>query len=161
MEITFYEFTAKSLQGDEIKMDTYKGKAILVVNTASECGLTPQFEGLENLYKKYEDEGLVILGFPCNQFGNQEPGDEKAIEQGCVVNFGVTFPMFAKVDVNGNGAHPIFKYLKKELGGLFGGKIKWNFTKFLLDTNGKPVERFAPVTQPEKIDTYIKKILSK
>lgn len=160
MENTFYQLTATSIQGEEIKMDTYKGKAILVVNTASECGLTPQFEGLESLYKKYKDEGLIILGFPCNQFGNQEPGDEKAIEQGCVINFGVTFPMFAKVDVNGSTAHPIFKYLKKELGGLFGGKIKWNFTKFLLDKNGKPVERFAPVTPPEKIDRYVKKILS-
>ncbi|EIM78355.1 glutathione peroxidase [Nitritalea halalkaliphila LW7] len=153
----FYDFTATTLQGKEISMEEFKGKKILVVNTASKCGLTPQFEGLEALYKKYKDKDFVILGFPCNQFGNQEPGDESSIASGCVLNYGVTFPMFAKVDVNGDAAHPIFKYLKKQLGGLFGSSIKWNFTKFLIDEQGRPVKRFAPVTKPEKIASYIAK----
>ncbi|MGY6557951.1 MAG: glutathione peroxidase [Nitritalea sp.] len=153
----FYDFTATTLQGKEVSMEEFKGKKILVVNTASKCGLTPQFEGLENLYKKYKDKDFVILGFPCNQFGNQEPGDEASIASGCVLNYGVTFPMFSKVDVNGDAAHPIFKYLKKQLGGLFGSSIKWNFTKFLIDEKGRPVKRFAPVTKPEKIESYLAK----
>jgi glutathione peroxidase len=156
MESKFYEFEAISLQGMEVKMDSYKGKTILVVNTASKCGFTPQLEGLENLYKKYKDEGLVILGFPCNQFGNQEPGDEKSISEGCLINYGVTFPIFSKIDVNGEDAHPIYKYLKAELKGPLGSKIKWNFTKFLIDPNGYPIKRFAPSTKPEKIDKYLK-----
>lgn len=155
----FYDFTAKDLQGKEVSLETYKGKVVLVVNTASECGFTPQFEGLEDLNKKYKEDGLVILGFPCNQFGKQEPGDEKSIAEGCVVNYGVTFPVFSKVDVNGKDAHPMFKYLKKELGGLLGSKIKWNFTKFLLDREGKPVKRFAPITKPESLEKDIKKLL--
>jgi len=160
MKHTFYEFTAKSLQGKDVSMQTYKEKTILVVNTASKCGLTPQYEGLENLYQKYKDKGLVILGFPCNQFANQESGDEKSISEGCLINYGVSFPMFSKIDVNGENAHPIYKYLKSELGGLLGSKIKWNFTKFLLDSNGNPVKRFAPVTTPEKIDKYLESILN-
>jgi len=159
MEQVFYSFKAISLKGDEVGMDTYKGKTILVVNTASKCGLTPQFEGLENLYRKYSEKGLVILGFPCNQFANQEPGDEKSIAEGCVVNYGVTFPMFSKIDVNGDNAHPIYKYLKKELKGTFGSSIKWNFTKFLIDKNGRPVKRFSPRTKPEKIDKYLERAL--
>lgn len=151
----FYQFSAKSLQGKEISMKEYQGKTILVVNTASKCGLTPQFEGLEKLYEKYQDKGLVLLGFPCNQFANQEPGDEKSISEGCVINYGVTFQMFSKIDVNGKDAHPIYKYLKKELGGLIGSRIKWNFTKFLIDTEGKPVKRFAPTTKPEEIDKFL------
>ena len=111
MKNQFYQFSAKSLQGKEIKMEAYKGKTILVVNTASECGLTPQYEGLEKLYKKYKDRGVVVLGFPCNQFGNQESGDEKSISEGCLINYGVTFPMFSKIEVNGENAHPIYKYL--------------------------------------------------
>lgn len=157
---SIYEIKAKNLQGKEILMEEYKGKTILVVNTASKCGLTPQYEGLEHLNQKFKDKGLVILGFPCNQFGNQEPGDEKSIEQGCIINYGVSFPMFAKTDVNGENAHPLFKYLKKELPGLFGSKIKWNFTKFLIDSNGKPVKRFAPTTKPEKIERYLSGILN-
>lgn len=141
-------------------MEAYKGKTVLVVNTASKCGLTPQFEGLEKLNQKYKDKGLVILGFPSNQFANQEPGDEKSIAEGCVINYGVTFPMFAKVDVNGESAHPLFKYLRKSLGGIFGNKIKWNFTKFLVDASGKPVKRFSPVTKPEKIDEYLSRFLN-
>jgi len=160
MKQNFYQFEAKSLQGKEISMESYKAKAILVVNTASNCGLTPQYEGLENLYEKYKDKGFVILGFPCNQFGNQEPGDEKSISEGCLINYGVSFPMFTKVDVNGESAHPIFKYLKNELKGTFGNKIKWNFTKFLIDTNGKPMKRFSPLTKPEKIDKYISSMLN-
>lgn len=160
MESIFYKFSAKSLQGKEVSMDTYKGKAILVVNTASNCGLTPQYEGLENLYRKYKDKGLVILGFPCNQFGNQEPGDEKSISEGCLINYGVSFPMFSKIEVNGANTHPIFKFLKKELKGFFGSKIKWNFTKFLIDYEGKPVKRFAPTTKPEKIDKFLKTIFN-
>jgi glutathione peroxidase len=159
MEKQFYQFSAKSLQGKEILMDTYKGKTVLVVNTASKCGLTPQFEGLENLYRKYKDKGLVILGFPCNQFANQEPGDEKSISEGCLLNYGVTFPMFSKINVNGPDAHPIYKYLKKELGSITGSRIKWNFTKFLIDSNGNPVKRFSPATEPAEIDKYLQKIL--
>jgi glutathione peroxidase len=157
MNKSFYEYAAKSLQGKEITMDAYRGKMVLVVNTASKCGLTPQFEGLENLYQKYKDRGLVILGFPSNQFANQEPGDEKSISEGCVINYGVTFPMFSKIEVNGKNAHPLYKYLKSKLRGFFGGKIKWNFTKFLIDVNGKPIERFSPTTKPESIDAYLEK----
>ena len=159
MSSQFYSFSAITLQGREQRMDAYKGKIVLVVNTASKCGFTPQLEGLEELNRKFKDKGLVILGFPCNQFGNQEPGDEKSISEGCVINYGVTFQMFSKVDVNGDNAHPIFKYLKKELGGWFGSRVKWNFTKFLIDANGMPVKRFAPITKPEKIGEYLEKML--
>jgi len=160
MNNQFYQFSAKSLQGHDISMNAYKGKTILVVNTASKCGLTPQFEGLEKLYQEYKEKGLVILGFPCNQFANQEPGDEKSISDVCMINYGVSFPMFAKIDVNGENAHPIFSYLRQELSGLFGSKIKWNFTKFLIDSNGKPVKRFSPTTEPEKIGLYLERILN-
>jgi glutathione peroxidase len=145
------------LQGKEIGMDTYKGKTVLVVNTASKCGLTPQFEGLEDLYRKHRDNGLVILGFPSNQFANQEPGDEKSIAEGCLINYGVTFPMFSKIDVNGPDAHPLYKYLRTELPGVLSNKVKWNFTKFLIDAEGKPVKRFSPTTKPDKIDQYLEK----
>lgn len=160
MENTFYQFKAISLQGKEISMDEFKGKTVLVVNTASKCGLTPQFEGLEALNQKYKDKGLVILGFPCNQFGNQEPGDEQSISEGCVINYGVSFQMFSKVDVNGENAHPIYKYLKKQLPGFLGSRIKWNFTKFLIDPTGKPIKRFSPTTKPEKIEKYLEKQLN-
>jgi len=140
-------------------MSAYAGKTILVVNTASKCGFTPQFEGLEKLYGKYKDKGVIILGFPCNQFANQEPGDEKSIAEGCLLNYGVTFPMFSKIEVNGENAHPIYKYLKKQLGSFWGSRIKWNFTKFLIDANGKPVKRFAPVIKPEEIDKYLEEFL--
>jgi len=159
MNAPFYSFTAKSIKGHEISMDEFKGKTVLVVNTASKCGLTPQFEGLENLYQKYKDRDFVILGFPSNQFANQEPGDEKSISEGCLINYGVTFPMFAKIDVNGEHSHEIFKYLKGELKGILNNEIKWNFTKFLLDSSGKPLKRFAPIAKPEKIDQYLSKIL--
>jgi glutathione peroxidase len=161
MESKFYQFSANDLRGKEVKMEEFKGKIILVVNTASKCGFTPQFEGLEKLYEKYRDNGFEILGFPCNQFGNQEPGDEKSIAEGCLVNYGVTFRMFSKIEVNGENEHPLFRYLKSELGSLFGKKIKWNFTKFLISPDGKPVKRFAPVTTPEKIEKYLVKYLKK
>lgn len=159
MDSLFYSFKAKSIQGKEVSMDIYRGKTILVVNTASNCGLSYQYEGLEKLYKKYKDKGFVILGFPCNQFGNQEPGDEKSISEVCLVNYGVTFPMFSKIDVNGSNAHEIFIYLKNELKGTFGRKIRWNFTKFLIDKEGKAIKRFSPYTKPEIIDNYLSKIL--
>ena len=160
MQNNFYQYEAVSLQGKTVSMEEYRGKLVLVVNTASKCGLTPQYEGLEQLYRKYRDKGLVILGFPCNQFANQEPGDEKSISEGCLINYGVTFPMFAKVDVNGANTHPLFKYLKKELPGIFGGKLKWNFTKFLVDSKGQPYKRFSPLTKPERLERYIQKMLS-
>ena len=161
MDNKFYQFEAKNIAGKNTSMEEYKGKTVLVVNTASKCGLTPQFEGLENLYQKYKDKDFIILGFPCNQFANQEPGDEKSIVDGCLLNYGVSFPMFSKIDVNGDTAHPLYKYLKSELGGgILGNKIKWNFTKFLIDSEGNPVKRFAPTTKPEKIDSYLEKMMS-
>jgi glutathione peroxidase len=159
METQFYQFTARSLQGNVISMDTFKGKVVLVVNTASKCGFTPQYEGLETLYEKYKDQGLVILGFPCNQFGNQEPGTEKEIAEGCLLNYGVSFPMFSKIEVNGSNADPIYKFLKDKLPSFLGKRIKWNFTKFLIDRNGLPVKRFSPSTKPEKLVSDIEKLL--
>jgi glutathione peroxidase len=161
MENNFYQFSARSLQGKEISMDTYKEKVILVVNTASKCGFTPQYEGLEKLYEKYKDRGFVILGFPCNQFGKQEPGTEKEIAEGCLVNYGVSFQMFSKIEVNGPNAHPLYKYLKSSIFVITGKKIKWNFTKFLIESNGVPVKRFSPATVPEKLVKDIEKLLSK
>jgi glutathione peroxidase len=159
MEKNFYQFSATSLQGKEIKMSSYKGKVILVVNTASKCGFTPQYEGLECLYKKYRDRGLVILGFPCNQFLNQEPGSEEEIEEWCQINYGVSFPMFAKIDVNGPDTHVIYRYLKDILPGLLGKRIAWNFVKFLINRNGIPVKRFASATKPEQLVRDIVKLL--
>ena len=160
MAQSFYDFKARSLQGKEKSMDEYKGKVVLVVNTASKCGLTPQYEGLEKLYRDYKDKGLVILGFPCNQFAGQEPGGEKEISEGCLIYYGVSFPMFSKIDVNGSTAEPIYKYLKSELPGFPGNEIKWNFGKFMLDRNGKPYKRFSPFTKPEKLRKVIEKLLS-
>lgn len=160
MKANFYDFKATSLQGKEVSMESYKGKVVLVVNTASKCGLTPQYEGLEQLYKDFKDKGLVILGFPCNQFGKQEPGTEKEISEGCLINYGVSFPMFSKIDVNGENAHPIYKYLKKELKGFPGSEIKWNFGKFLIDKQGVPFKRFSPITKPDKLRKDIEKLLA-
>jgi glutathione peroxidase len=159
MNSNFHQFKATSLQNKEIDMENYKGKVVLVVNTASKCGLTPQYEGLEKLYKDYKDRGLVILGFPCNQFGKQEPGGAKEIAEGCLINYGVTFPMFSKIEVNGDNAHPIYKYLKSELKGTFGNRIKWNFTKFLIDKDGTPYKRFSPTTTPDKLRSHIETLL--
>ena len=156
---SFYDFKATTLQGEEISMKEYKGKVVLVVNTASKCGFTPQFEGLEALYEKYKDRGLVILGFPCNQFGHQDPGTNAEIGEFCTKNYGVSFQMFEKIDVNGDNAHPLYKYLKSSLGGTFGDSIKWNFTKFLIDRNGVPVKRFASNVKPKDIESDIERLL--
>lgn len=161
MEKTLYQYSAKTLHGENINLEQYRGKVILVVNTASKCGLTPQFEGLEALNQKYKDQGFVILGFPCNQFANQEPGDIDAIESVCMINYGVTFQIFEKIDVNGPDTHPIFQFLKEQLGGILGSNIKWNFTKFLINTTGKPVKRFAPITKPKKLEKAIEKFLKR
>ena len=155
-----YDFKVKDLHGKTVNLDAYKGKVLLLVNTASKCGFTPQYKGLEALYEKYHSKGLEILGFPCNQFGAQEPGDEGEIAKFCEVNYGVTFPMFAKIDVNGKNEAPVYKYLKAEKPGLLGSEaIKWNFTKFLVDRDGKVVERFAPNAEPESLAGDIKKLL--
>lgn len=160
--MTFYDLEAKKINGDAIGMKDYQDKTIIVVNTASKCGLTPQYEGLEKLYQKYKDQGLIVLGFPCNQFANQEAGSSDEIQEFCQVNYGVSFPIFEKIDVNGKDAHPIFKYLKSNLsGGIFGSKIKWNFTKFVIDKQGNPIKRFGPTTKPEKMEKYIQNILQK
>lgn len=160
MPNSIYDFKARTIGGEEISLDQYKGKTLLIVNTASECGYTPQYAGLEALYKKYRERGFAVLGFPCNQFGQQEPGTEAQIQAFCQKNYGVTFPMFAKIDVNGDRAHPLFDYLKKSLPGILNTEpIKWNFTKFLIDKNGNPVERFAPGTKPESIEKEVEKLL--
>jgi len=156
----FYQLTANNPQGKPVSMANFEGKVILVVNTATQCGLAPQFEGLEQLYSKYKDRGLVVLGFPCNQFANQEPETNASMEEVCQLNFGVTFPLFERIDVNGPQTHPVFRLLKRRLGGLFGSRIKWNFTKFLLDAAGRPVRRFAPITKPAAIEPYIQKLLA-
>lgn len=156
--MNFYEFKANNTQGEEVSMDKYKGKVVLVVNTASKCGFTPQFEELEQLYKEYKDKGLEILGFPCNQFGNQDPGSNEDINEFCQLNYGVTFTMFEKIDVNGDKAHPIFKFLTSQTKGVLSSKIKWNFTKFLIDREGNVVKRYAPTVVPSKITDDIKKL---
>lgn len=152
---TFHQFTATSLRGQRISMADYAGKLVLVVNTASHCGFTPQYAGLEALYQKYAAQGLVVLGFPCNQFGKQEPGSADDIAQTCHINYGVSFPMFGKVEVNGADTHPLFRYLKNELPGMPGKRIKWNFTKFLIGRDGLPLRRFAPFATPEKMEPAI------
>jgi glutathione peroxidase len=157
-----YEFSAQTLTGKPRRMSDFKGSVLLVVNTASKCGFTPQYAGLEALYKKYKDKGLVVLGFPSNQFGEQEPGADTEIAEFCEMNYGVTFPMFAKVDVNGKSAHPLFKYLTSTKKGLLGSEaIKWNFTKFLVGRDGTVLERYAPTTKPEDIAGDIEKALAR
>lgn len=160
-ESKLYSFKANTLKGETVSLDQFKGKTLIIVNTASKCGLTPQYEGLEKLYQNYKDKDFLVLGFPCNQFGHQEPGSADEIESFCEVNYGVSFPMFEKVDVNGKDAHPLFKYLKRELGGFLGSKIKWNFTKFVIDQNGNPIKRYAPTTKPESIEGDIRKLVEK
>ncbi len=157
---TISDFTATTLTGDDRHLSDYAGQVVLVVNTASACGFTPQYAGLEQLYKDLHDEGLVVLGFPCNQFGSQEKGSEEEIGEFCSVNYGVTFPMFAKVDVNGKDAHPLFTWLKDEKKGLLGGKIKWNFTKFLVGRDGQVLKRYAPNTEPKDIADDIRAALA-
>jgi glutathione peroxidase len=157
---SIYDFSVNDIQGRSQKLDRYKDKVMLIVNVASKCGFTPQYKGLEALYEKLHARGLEILGFPCNQFGSQEPGSEKQIAQFCELNYGVTFPMFAKIAVNGDEAAPLYQYLKKEKPGLLGSEaIKWNFTKFLVDRKGNVVERYAPNVEPQAIAGDIEKLL--
>ena len=155
-----YDLSAKLNNGKEKKLSDYKGKVLLIVNTASECGFTPQYHGLQELYERYHKQGLEVLGFPCDQFGHQEPGNDKEIASFCEVNYGVTFPLFSKVDVNGPNTHPVFDFLKSEKGGLLTDNIKWNFTKFLVDKKGNVVDRYAPQTVPARIAGDIEKLLA-
>ncbi|KGN40965.1 glutathione peroxidase [Knoellia aerolata] len=159
-ETTLSDFSATTLTGEEQDLGAYAGKVALVVNTASECGFTPQFTGLEELWKGYEDQGLVVLGFPCNQFGGQEPGGAEEIGAVCQRNYGVTFPMFDKIEVNGDDAHPLYEWLKQEKGGLLGSRIKWNFTKFLVGRDGRVLARYAPTDTPESLTDDIEKALA-
>ena len=154
-----YDFSATSLAGAEVALKQFEGQVLLIVNTASACGFTPQYKGLEALQQQFGPRGFAVLGFPCNQFGNQEPGDASQIAQFCSANYGVSFPMFAKIDVNGNAAHPLYQYLKNAKSGLFGSSIKWNFTKFLVDRSGQVVARHAPTTTPEALKKEIEALL--
>ena len=159
-EKSVLDFKARSLSGEEIDLSRYKGKVLVIVNTASKCGFTNQYAGLEELYEKYKDKGLEILGFPCNQFGKQDPGSNDEIVEFCQLNYGVSFPMFGKIEVNGGGAEPLFKYLKKAAPGALGSRgIKWNFTKFLIDADGNVVKRYAPTDKPAAIEKDIRKLL--
>ncbi|HWM62160.1 MAG TPA: glutathione peroxidase [Rhizomicrobium sp.] len=158
--MTIYKYTAATLAGEEVGLESWRGRVLLIVNTASACGFTPQYAGLEALYQKLEPQGLTVLGFPCNQFGAQEPGTEAEIGAFCQKNYGVTFPMFAKVDVKGANAHQLFQYLTQAKPGILGTEaIKWNFTKFLIDRDGEPVARYAPQTKPEDLEEPIRKLL--
>jgi len=159
--MTVYDFSATLNNGTQKSLADYQGKVLLIVNTASQCGFTPQYKGLQELYAKYHDRGLEILGFPCDQFGHQEPGNDDEIKSFCEVNYGVNFPLFSKIEVNGDGAHPLYKFLKGEKGGLLSDAIKWNFTKFLVDKQGTVVERFAPTTTPEKTASDVERELAK
>ncbi|CRK83961.1 glutathione peroxidase [Neobacillus massiliamazoniensis] len=150
--MSIYQFKVKTIDGEEISLKQYEGKVLLIVNTASKCGFTPQYKELQQIYEQYKDQGLVVLGFPCNQFMNQESGNENEIKSFCELNYGVTFPMFAKVDVNGVYAHPLFVYLRKQTPGILGlNTVKWNFTKFLVDPKGNVVKRYSPTTKPKDI----------
>ena len=157
---TLHDFKATLLNGDPQDLGEYAGQVVLVVNTASKCGLTPQFEGLQALYTQYADQGLVVLGFPCDQFAHQEPGDSDEIGEFCQKNYGVTFPMFEKIEVNGSGAHPLYQWLRSEKGGLLGSAIKWNFTKFLVGRDGQVIERYSPKTEPKDLAKDIEKALA-
>jgi glutathione peroxidase len=157
---SFYDFSANSLDGKPVALKDFAGQVLLVVNTASKCGFTPQYEGLEALYEQYRERGLAVLGFPCNQFGAQEPGTAEEIGSFCQKNYGVSFPMFEKIDVNGDTAHPLYRWLKSSAKGVLGSEaIKWNFTKFLIDRNGKVVDRFAPTTKPEDLKANVEALL--
>lgn len=157
--MNIYDFKVKDIRGAEVSLADYKGKVLLVVNTATGCGFTPQYAGLQELYEKYGPQGLEILDFPCNQFGNQAPGTEEEIVDFCQARYGVTFPQFAKIEVNGEKEDPLYTYLKKQKGGFMGKNIKWNFTKFLVDREGNVVERFAPTTEPAKIEESILRVM--
>lgn len=157
--MTIYDYKVRDAEGKEISLKNYEGMVLLIVNTATGCGFTPQYEGLQDLYEKYQEEGFEILDFPCNQFMNQAPGSEEEIEDFCQSRYGVTFKMFQKICVNGEKEEPLYTYLKSQKGGVLGNRIKWNFTKFLVDRNGNVLERFAPTTTPEKIDEKVKELL--
>ncbi|MGI9527444.1 MAG: glutathione peroxidase [Weeksellaceae bacterium] len=157
---SFYDLKASTPSGEDIDFSNFTGKVVLIVNTATKCGLAPQFAGLEELHTKYRDQGLVVIGFPSNQFASQEPVSNEEMTQVCELNHGVTFQLTEKIDVNGNKTHPVFKFLKDELGGFLINSIKWNFTKFLIDKNGKPYKRYAPYTKPEALEKDIIKLLS-
>ncbi len=157
--MSIYDFTVQDAQGQEHVLAENKGKVLLIVNTASKCGFTPQYEGLQNLYNQYKDQGLEILAFPCDQFAHQEPGTNEEIQQFCQMNYGVSFPVYAKINVNGGDAAPVYKYLRQQKGGLFGGMIKWNFTKFLVDREGNVVGRYAPNEEPAGLAADIEKLL--
>ena len=159
MSKNIYEFTVKDIDNNDVSLDKYRGKVLLIVNTASKCGFTPQYQGLQELYDKYKSQGFEVLAFPCNQFANQEPEDSKTIKNFCTLNYGVTFPIFKKIKVNGANAHPLFKYLKNTQSGFITSSIKWNFTKFLINKSGVPVARFAPITSPKKLSEKIEKLL--
>ncbi len=161
MSNNVFDFNCQTTGGQDKSLNDYKGKVLLVVNTASKCGFTPQFEGLEDLYETYQEQGLEILGFPCNQFGKQDPGSNDEIQEFCQLNYGVSFPMFGKIEVNGSGTDPLFKHLKKEAPGALGTqRIKWNFTKFLVNAKGKVIKRYAPTVKPKDIEKDIKKLLA-
>ena len=149
---TLYDLTFVDNRGQEVDLKQYEGRPVLVVNTASKCGFTPQYDGLQELHDKFQDEGLVVIGFPCDQFGHQEPGDDEQIEEFCRVNHGVSFPLSSKIEVNGSGTHPVFAFLKDRAGGLLGSRIKWNFTKFLVLPDGRTVKRYAPTVTPDKLE---------
>lgn len=154
-----YDFKAVDSMGKERNFEEFKGEVLLIANTASKCGFTPQYKELEELHKKYKDQGLKVLAFPCNQFGKQEPGSNEEIKNFCEINYGVTFDVFEKVDVNGENTHPVFKYLKEQTGGILGKSIKWNFTKFLIDKDGNVIDRYAPTTTPLSLEGKIKELL--
>ena len=157
--MNLYDYKVRSVSGIDVQMNDYKGKVIMIVNTATGCGFTPQYEGLQKLYDKYKDRGFVILDFPCNQFGHQAPGTEKEIQEFCTLKYKTTFPLFAKIDVNGKNADPLFVFLKNQKGGFLGNDIKWNFTKFLISREGKVVKRYGSATKPEKIESDLLKLL--
>ncbi len=159
MTDTIYGFAPKDKGGNAVSLEDYRGQVLLIVNTASKCGFTPQFAGLEKLYKDYQEQGLTILGFPCNQFGKQDPGSNDEIQEFCQLNYGVSFPVFGKIDVNGSNADPLFDYLKTAAPGTLGKRIKWNFTKFLINRDGEVVKRYAPTTKPEAIAADIEAVL--
>jgi glutathione peroxidase len=156
---SLYDLSFTDNKGNEVSLDAYRGRPVLIVNTASKCGFTPQYDGLQKIYEELGSEGLVVLGFPCDQFAHQEPGDDAQIEEFCSVNYGVSFPLSTKVDVNGSKTHPVFKFLKKNAGGMLGSAIKWNFTKFLVSPDGTTVQRFAPTTKPQDLKPEVKKLL--
>lgn len=157
--MNIYDFKVKAQDGSDVSLADYKGKVLLIVNTATGCGFTPQYDGLQDLYEKYQAQGFEILDFPCNQFANQAPGDDGEIHSFCTGRYGITFPQFSKIDVNGKNESPLFKYLKSQKSGIMGSNIKWNFTKFLVDKNGNVIDRFAPTVTPDKIESKIKECL--